>query len=74
MEVAPGGGSNKPETDARAEAALFVVEGKLALALDGKHHEMVEGGYAFVPAGTRWSVRNEAGATVKFHWIRKSYE
>jgi (S)-ureidoglycine aminohydrolase len=74
MEVAPGGGSDRPESDASAEAVLFVVEGKLALALDGKHHKMIEGGYAFIPAGTRWSARNEGGATAKFHWIRKSYE
>ena len=74
MEVAPGGGSTKPEPDVNAEAGLFVVEGKLALTLDGKRHEMTEGGYAFVPAGTGWSLRTETGAPVKFHWIRKSYE
>jgi (S)-ureidoglycine aminohydrolase len=74
MEVEPGGGSTKPEPDAGAEGVLFVVEGKLALTLDGKRHEMTEGGYAFIPPGARWSVRNEAGSSVKFHWIRKSYE
>ena len=30
MEVAPGGGSDRPETDPGAEAVLFVVEGACA--------------------------------------------
>src|ERR671926_324669 len=31
VEVAPGGGSDRPETDPRAEAVLFVVDGELEL-------------------------------------------
>ena len=34
-EVQPGGGSDRPEADPRAEAVLFVVEGQLTLDLDG---------------------------------------
>jgi (S)-ureidoglycine aminohydrolase len=74
MEVSPGGGSAKPETDRNAEAALFIVEGSLALTIAGKRHEMVPGSFAFIPPGTPWAVRNESGVSVKFHWIRKSYE
>ena len=36
MEVAPGGGSDRPEPDAGAEGALFVVEGEVAVTLSGK--------------------------------------
>ena len=74
MEVGPGGGSTTPETDSAAETALFVVEGSLALTISGKRHEMAPGVFAYIPAGARWSLRNEASAPVKFHWIRKSYE
>ena len=35
---------------------------------------MGEGGYAFIPPGVEWSVKNETLVEVKFHWIRKSYE
>ena len=35
MEVAPGGGSDRPETDPGAEAVLFVVEGELRLTVGG---------------------------------------
>lgn len=74
MEVAPGGGSDKPELDARAEGVLFVVEGELTLTLAGKTHTMTSGGYAFIPPASNWSVRNHGSEPVRFHWIRKAYE
>src|SRR4051794_19950915 len=74
MEVAPGGGSDKPELDAKAEGVLFVVEGELTLMLAGRTHTMTPGGYAFIPPACNWSVRNRGSEPVRFHWIRKSYE
>ncbi|MCT7377748.1 bifunctional allantoicase/(S)-ureidoglycine aminohydrolase [Chelativorans salis] len=74
MEVEPGGGSERPEPDAQAEAVLFVVEGELTVHLDGTLHRMRPGGYAFLPPKSRWTARNEGSAPVRFHWIRKAYE
>jgi (S)-ureidoglycine aminohydrolase len=74
MEVSPGGGSDRPEPDASAEAVLFVVEGALSLTLNGAHHSMRPGGYAFIPPGAPWSAANEGAGAVRFHWIRKSYQ
>ena len=74
MEVAPGGGSEKPELDSEAEGVLFVVEGELSLTLAGERHRMTPGGYAFIPPGSDWQVKNEADAPVRFHWVRKAYE
>lgn len=74
MEVAPGGGSSRPEADPRAEGVLFVVEGELTLTLAGKTHVLVPGGYAFLPPGSDWQVRNAGQTSVRFHWIRKDYE
>ncbi len=74
MEVQPNGGSDRPETDPQAEAVLFVVEGELALTLNGEVHDMQPGGYAFIPPGSDWQVRNNSAAAVRFHWIRKAYE
>jgi (S)-ureidoglycine aminohydrolase len=74
MEVGPGGGSAHPESDVHAEAGLFVVEGILALTVEGKRHEMTPGSFAYIPPGASWSARNETSAPVKFHWIRKAYE
>lgn len=74
MEVAPGGGSDRPETDALAQGVLFVVEGTGQLTVDGKAHELSPGGYAYLPAGTDWTFRNTSDAPVRFHWIRKLYD
>ncbi|MCK3780047.1 bifunctional allantoicase/(S)-ureidoglycine aminohydrolase [Ensifer sesbaniae] len=74
MEVAPGGGSDRPELDEGAEGAIFVVEGELTVTLDGKAHKMQPGGFAFIPPASNWTVRNGSEAPVRFHWVRKAYE
>jgi (S)-ureidoglycine aminohydrolase len=74
MEVAPGGGSDKPELDAGAEGALFVLEGEVSIVLSGEKHVMRPGGFAFIPPSSKWTVRNESDKPVRFHWIRKAYE
>jgi (S)-ureidoglycine aminohydrolase len=74
MEVAPGGGSDKPETDASAEGVLFVVEGTASLTIDGTTHELTPGGYAFLPPETNWTLKNTTDEMLRFHWIRKAYE
>ncbi len=74
LEVAPGGGSDTPETDAGAEGVVFVVEGEMTLTLSSERHVMTPGGYAFIPQGSDWTVRNDGDQPVRFHWIRKAYE
>ncbi|HID67996.1 MAG TPA: (S)-ureidoglycine aminohydrolase, partial [Roseibacterium sp.] len=74
MEVQPGGGRDLPECDAQAEAVLFVVEGAVTLTIDGQSHVMQPGGYAYLPAGAKWTLHNRAGPVARFHWIRKAYE
>lgn len=73
-ELAPNGGSDKPETDAAAEGVIFVVEGEVTVTIDGAVHVMGEGGYAYLPPTCNWTIRNHSGAPTKFHWIRKAYE
>ena len=74
MEVQPGGGSNQPELDDGAQGVLFVVEGNATLAVAGKKYELVEGGYAYLPAGEAWALHNNGSQNLRFHWIRKAYE
>ena len=74
MEVSPGGGSDRPELDERAEGVLFVVEGSASLTVDGKLHTLTEGGYAFLPPATDWTLHNTTDEMLRFHWIRKAYE
>lgn len=73
VEVSAGGGSEQPETDPRAQTALFVVEGTLSLTISGQAHTVGTGGFAYIPAGTAWTATNASGAAAKFHWIRKAY-
>ena len=70
MEIAPGGGSDAPEPEAGAEGVIFVVEGRPTLMLDGVAHDLDPGGYAYLPPGSNWSLRNPSGAPARFHWIR----
>lgn len=74
LEVGPGGGSARPEPEAGAEGVLFVLEGELTITLDGQAHVMRPGGYAYIPPASAYSVGNESGGAVRFHWIRKAYE
>jgi (S)-ureidoglycine aminohydrolase len=74
VEVAPGGGSERPELDPEAEGVIFLTAGSLRITVDGTAHKLDPGGYAFVPPGTDWSVRNEGSEPAHFHWIRKAYE
>lgn len=74
MEVEPGGGSDRPETDGGAEAALFVMEGEITVSIGTMTRSLGPGGYCYIPAGQKWSLWNRAGATARFHWIRKRYE
>ena len=74
MEVAPQGGSQKPEADPNAQAVLFVVEGQATLTVAGVTHVLEEGGYAYLPPSTDWTLLNATDQMLRFHWIRKSYQ
>ncbi len=74
MEVAPGGGSDRPETDSGAEGVLFVVEGEAAITIAGTAHRLRPGSYVYLPPSTGWTFANDGDAPVRFHWIRKAYE
>ena len=74
MEVAPGGGSDRPEPDPEAEGVLFVVEGRPSLTLEGQSHGLRPGSYVYLAPGAAWSLRNAEASSARFHWIRKAYE
>ncbi len=74
VEVEPGGGSDRPETEAGAEAALFVTAGALEVTLAGEVHVLTMGGFAYLPPGSDWQVRNGGTESAVFHWIRKRFE
>jgi (S)-ureidoglycine aminohydrolase len=73
VEVLPAGGSEQPEPDAKAEAGIFVAGGELTLTLDDTRRSLVAGGYAYIPPGRRWAVRNDGERPLRFHWLRKRF-
>ena len=74
VEVGANGGSEKPELDEKAEGVLFVVEGEMDVNIEGVNHHLETGGYAYLPPGCKWTLKNNSSANVKFHWIRKAYQ
>ena len=59
VEVAPGGGAERPEAEAGVEGVVFVTTGELTLELEGEQHVLAAGGYAYLAAGATWSIANE---------------
>lgn len=74
MEVAPGGGSDTPEPEVGAEGVIFMTEGDIWLSIDGQDHDLGPGGYAYLPPGCQWRVKNAHTTPARFHWLRKLYE
>jgi (S)-ureidoglycine aminohydrolase len=74
VEIGPGGGSDRPESDPNAEAGLFVVDGTVELTLGGVAHALDAGGYAYLPADSTWTLHNREDRPASFHWIRKAYQ
>lgn len=74
VEVSKDGGSEKPELDIRVQGVLFVVEGAIDVTVGGTTHTLNPGGYAYLPAGSQWTVNNPNNEVARFHWIRKVYE
>jgi len=73
MEVDPDGGSDTPDPDPGAQSVIFVTDGDIWLSIDGQEHELAPGGYAYIPPGTAWRLRNAGDARLRFHWVRKRY-
>ena len=73
VEVEPGGGSDHPEPDPGAQAALLVAGGEMKLTIDGQTHTLGAGGYAYLPPGHAWTVQSSGDGPLRFHWIRKRW-
>lgn len=73
MELDPGGGSNAPEPDPEAQAALFVADGAMRLTIGTDTHVLGSGGFAYLPPSAGWSLWNAGDGPCRFHWIRKRF-
>ena len=53
---------------------MFAVEGSATLKIGSATHSLGPGGYAYLPPGAEWTLRNHEASPLRFHWIRESYE
>lgn len=74
VELAEGGGCDTPEDDPGIQSALFVTGGEMDVTIAGQRHRLAPGGFAYIPPGTAWSVRNATPGNCGFHWIRKRWQ
>lgn len=74
LEIAPGGGTTAPRDDG-LEHIFYLLDGAIDLVIGATVHHLTPGGYAYVPVGTAYGLRNaarEAGA--RLLWIKRPYE
>ena len=74
LELAPEGGSDTPEPDPFAQAALFVAHGTLTLRLGRDVHELGPGSFAYIPPSAVWTLWNRGAEPCGLHWIRKRFD
>lgn len=62
----PPGGFVPPHSHGREEEGYFVLEGRLALTIDGHTRTLAPGDFGHVPPGTDHAYANEGGQPVRF--------
>jgi (S)-ureidoglycine aminohydrolase len=70
----PGGGTVKPIQDG-LEHFCFVLEGNLHLDIAGDiRHDLEEGGFAYLPVGTVFGLKNPNDKKNRVLWIKRRYK
>ena len=74
LAIAPGGGT-RGMILAKPQHFFFVIEGTVVIRLDGgEPQELTAGGFAYLPQGTRFSLRNESPGPARVERLTKPYE
>jgi (S)-ureidoglycine aminohydrolase len=71
--IEANGGTTKPR-DEEFEQFFFVLEGELQFELEGKSHQMVQGGFCWLPPNRPYRFVNKGEALCRAIWIRRRYE
>lgn len=72
LEAEPGGGTTAPRQDG-LEHFLYILAGTLDIAADEESASLAPGGFAYIPAGATWSLRNNGAEPAKAVWITRPY-
>ena len=73
LELEPGGGTTASRDDG-LEHFFYVLSGRVEIAIDGTVHELTPHGYAYIPVGHSYRIRNRSGEVSRLMWIKRPYE
>jgi (S)-ureidoglycine aminohydrolase len=74
LEIAPGGGTAAPFAEEGVQHFFYVLSGEVMLGVaDDAPARLAVGGFAYLPPGTRFTLRNETAETVRVLALRKRY-
>ncbi|QCI66981.1 (S)-ureidoglycine aminohydrolase [Phreatobacter stygius] len=75
LEVAPGGGSNRAVVETGVQHFLFVLSGAVVIRVGADQPaELTGGGFAYIPPGVAFTLKNEGRDEVRVLALRKRYE
>ncbi len=71
--VESGGGTTGPRNE-NLEQFFFVLEGELNFELEGKKHNLVEGGFSWLPPNRAYGFKNVGDGLSRVIWVRRQYQ
>src|SRR4030067_2779056 len=66
----PGGGTMRPLRDG-LEHFLYVLEGGIRLDFSGGRHELIQGGFGYLPDGRSFSLKNLSDQKSRIFWTNR---
>lgn len=72
--LVPAGAGSAGAVEEGVQAFLYVQAGSLEVTVEGKAHTLLPGGYAYVPQGVPYAVRNSGADEARAIWVRKAYQ
>jgi (S)-ureidoglycine aminohydrolase len=73
LEFEPGGGTTASRDDG-LEHFFYLLSGEVELEIAGTVHRLTPHGYAYVPVGHSYRIRNRADEQSRLLWIKRLYE
>lgn len=72
LEIAPDGGTTASRDDG-LEHFFFVVAGEAMVAVGDQQQRLTAGGFAFIPPGTPYAIRNAGAQRADVLWVKRRY-
>lgn len=73
MEAAPGGGTVRTLVEEGIERFLYGLGGEAAVMAGGQPMRLVSGGFAYIPPGEPFALKNDGSTPCRFLLVRRRY-